>query len=329
MRAIIIKEYGGPENLTIENIPDPKVKPGHVIIEIKAFGINRAELYFRTGLWGDVAKVSGIECVGCVKADPEGQFSVGQTVMALMGGMGRTIDGSYAELVSVPISNVVAVDTTLSWEDLAAIPESYATAWTCLHRNLDLAAGQTILVRGATSALGQAAVNIAVKAGATVFATTRKKERFETLARLGAEPILDMPDLSKHGQNRWQNRWKDGIDGVLDIVGNSTILDSLAMVRAGGRVCLAGFLGGGEPIASFNPLTQMPSGVKLSFFASAFSFGSQEYPLSSIPFQDIVNHVVEGTYMAQPAKVFDFEHIAAAHRFMETDEANGKIVVRL
>src|ERR1700730_7390521 len=125
MRAIVIKQYGGPEVLALEERPAPESKPGHVIIEVKAFGLNHAEIYFRKGAWGDVAEISGIECVGLVKADPGGRFVSGQKVMALVGDMGRGINGSYAEFASVLASNVVAVKTDLSWEELAAVPESY------------------------------------------------------------------------------------------------------------------------------------------------------------------------------------------------------------
>src|SRR5215831_20441862 len=145
MRAIVIEQYGGPENLVLREIPDPEPVSGQVVIEVKAFGLNHAEIYFRSGVWGDVAKVSGIECVGLVRADPDGRFAAGQKVAALMGGMGRSIDGSYAELTRVPAANVVPIDTDLAWEEFAAIPESYATAWTCLNRNLALAPGQTVL----------------------------------------------------------------------------------------------------------------------------------------------------------------------------------------
>jgi NADPH:quinone reductase-like Zn-dependent oxidoreductase len=325
MQAITIKHYGGPENLVIGEHPDPRPQPGHVIIEVKAFGINRAEIYFREGAWGDVAPISGIECVGRVLHDPDGVLATGQRVMALMGGMGRSINGSYAEQVSVPSANVIAVNTDLPWAELAAIPETYATAWTCLHRNLGIRSGQTVLIRGATSALGQAAVNIAVEAGVTTLATTRQQDRFATLAQLGAEPVLDTPDLSAAIRQRRQS----GLDGVFEIVGNSTLVDSLAMVRADGRVCMAGFLGGDEPINEFNPLMQMPSGVHLSFFASAFSFGNSDYPLSGIPFQTIIQRVQAGVYQATPARVFEFRDIVAAHQFMESNQANGKIVVQL
>jgi NADPH:quinone reductase len=168
MRAIVTKQYGGPEVLAVQERPAPEPKPGHVLIEVKAFGLNHAEVYFRKGAWGDVAEISGIECVGLVKADPDRQFSPGQKVLALVGGMGRNINGSYSELTVVPASNVVAIKSDLSWEELAAIPESYATAWTSLCGILTIATGSTVVIRGATSALGQAAVNIAALAGAHV-----------------------------------------------------------------------------------------------------------------------------------------------------------------
>ena len=325
MRAIVIKRYGGPEVLAIEERPEPAAEPGHVVVEVKAFGLNHAEIYFRKGAWGDVAEISGIECVGRVKADPDHRFKPGQTVLALVGGMGRSINGSYAELVTVPSSNVVAVDSDLPWEDLAAIPESYATAWTSLIGILALAKDQVVAIRGATSALGQAAVNIAAEAGARVIATTRNPARAAVLEALGArEVLLDSSELAK----RVRERHPEGIDAVLDIVGNTTILDSLATLRRGGHACLVGFLGGGGPL-SLEPVFQIPSGTHLSVFASAVVTGTPAFPLSEIPFQTIVSRVAEGSYKAKPARVFSFSEIRDAHRLMEANEAGGKIVVRV
>ena len=213
--------------------PDPEAVHGHALIEVKAFGLNHAEVYFRRGVWGDVAEITGIECAGLVKADPSGRFKPGQKVIAVVGGMGRSINGSYAELASVPASNVAEVNTDLPWEALAAIPESYATAWTSLVGILAVRAGFTVLIRGATSALGQAAVNIASRIGARVIATTRNAKRAAMLAGLGAKEVLiEAPELSK----RVRERHPQGIDAVLDIVGNTTVLDSLAALRRGG-VC--------------------------------------------------------------------------------------------
>ena len=272
MRAILRTGFGGPEQLVIREIPEPEPKDGHAVIEVKAFGLNHAELHMRKGEWAEIADVSGIECVGVVKSCPGGEFAVGTKVAALMGGLGRTINGSYAEYTRAPVTNVAAIESDLSWADLAAIPESYATAWTCLFRNLEIAPGQTLVIRGATSSFGQAALNMAVNAGAKVIATTRSRDRFPMLEALGAvRAEVEGPDLSKRIAEAGK------IDAVLDLVGNSTILDSLAMLRRGGRACLAGWLGGLAPIADFNPLLQMASGVYLTFFGS-FVFGNAGLP---------------------------------------------------
>ena len=325
MRAIVIKEFGGPEQLIIEELPDPRPKPGHVIIEVKAFGINRAETYMRKGAWSEAAKVSGIECAGIVRSDPSGKLCAGQKAFAIMGGMGRSIYGSYAELTQPPASNVVPIQSDLPWEVLAAIPESYATAWACLFGNLRLASGQTLLIRSATSPLGQAALNIAAHAKAHVIATTRKPARFEMLRALGAtEVLLESADLPK----QLRALHPAGIDAVLELVGNSVLLSSLTTLKRHGHLCLAGFVGGLAPIEAFNPLLQMPSGVHFSFFGS-FVLGTPEFPLSEIPMQSIVDRVANGSYTAKPAKVLPFDDIQQAHRLMDGYQVDGKLVVRL
>src|SRR5258707_9633779 len=126
MKAIVIKNYGGPEQLVLRDLPDPQPLAGHIVIEVKAFGLNHAEIYFCSGTWGEVAPVTGIECVGVVRSDADGRLRVGQKVAALVGGMGRAFNGSYAELTRVPSSNVVPIETDMAWEDFAALPESYA-----------------------------------------------------------------------------------------------------------------------------------------------------------------------------------------------------------
>jgi NADPH:quinone reductase-like Zn-dependent oxidoreductase len=321
MRAIVLEQFGGLDSLVIKKIPEPEPKAGHVVIQIKAFGINHAEMHMRRGEWAEAAPVSGIECVGLVKACPGGEFPVGAKVAALMGGLGRTINGSYAEYTRAPVGNVALIESDLSWAELAAIPESYATAWTCLFRNLEVQAEQTLVIRGATSSFGQAALNMAVNAGANVIATTRNRDRFSMLENLGAKRVeIESRDLGARIAERKQ------IDAVLDLVGNSTILDSLSMLRRGGRACLAGWLGGLDPIADFNPLLQMASGVYLTFFGS-FVFGTPGFPLSDVPLQSIADDVKKGRFKAKPSRVFKFEDIREAHRVMEANEANGKMVV--
>jgi len=323
MRAIVIQGFGGVEHLVIKELPDPEPKLGHAVIAVKAFGINHAEMHMRRGEWAEAAEVSGIECVGVVKSCPGGEFAVGTKVAALMGGLGRTINGSYAEYTRAPVTNMAPIESDLPWEELAAIPESYATAWTCLFRNLELVKGQRLVIRGGMSSFGQAALNMAVNAGAEVIATTRKRDAFEKLESLGARRVeFEGPDLSSRIPERKR------IDAVLDLVGNSTILDSLAMLRRGGRACLAGFLGGLAPVPDFNPLLQMSSGVHFSFFGS-FVFGTPGFPLSDVPLQAIAKDVAAGRYKAKPTRVFRFEDIREAHKVMESNQAGGKMVVRV
>jgi NADPH2:quinone reductase len=289
---------------------------------MRAIVLNHLGGHMRRGEWAEAAPVSGIECVGIVKACPSGEFAVGSKVAALMGGLGRTINGSYAEYTRANVNGVVQMESDLPWEELAALPESYATAWTCLFRNLELAKGQTLLIRGATSSFGLAALNLAVEAGAKVIATTRSRDRFKRLTDLGAHRVeLEGPELSTRIAEVKQ------IDAVLDLVGNSAILDSLRILRRGGRACLAGWLGAWL-LSRFDPLLQMPSGVFLTFFAS-FVFGTPGFPLSDVPLREIAKKVEQGKFQAKPSRVFRFEDIREAHRVMEANEANGKMVVKL
>ena len=323
MKAIVITAYGGPEVLAVTELPDPEPAADEVLIRVRAFGLNHAETYMRSGNWGDVAQVPGIECAGTVAADPSGRLPAGTPVIAILGGMGRTRNGSYAELVAVPAGNVVPVSTSLSWTDLVALPEVYATAWAGLHQNLGLRSGQTVLVRGATSSLGQAAVNVAAADGAVVIATSRQPSRAALLRDLGAAEVL-----TDDGRLADQVRELGiAVDCVFDLVGNSVLRDSLRIVRPRGRVCQLGFLGGLAPVPDFDLITDLPTSIQLSFYGSAFVLGTEEFPLAEIPLADIIAKAEAGRYRAKPVRVFGFDQIVEAHRVMEEGTAAGKMVV--
>lgn len=331
MKAIVISEFGPVENLVIREVPLPIPEPGTARIRIRAFGINHAEMHMRRGEWAESVPISGIECVGTIDACPGGEFPLGSAVASVMGGLGRTTSGSYAEYTVARAENIVLLTDTLDekklplpWDELAALPESYCTAWTCLFRNLGLEQGHTLLIRGATSAFGRAALNLAVHAGAIVVATSRNESRFSELKALGAaDAVLEGPDLPARLKSDGRGT---KFDRVLELVGNSTLLESLTLVKRHGRLCLAGWLGGLDPIKDFNPLLQMASGVHFSFFGS-FVFGTLEFPLSDVPLKTIVKAVAEGKFDAKPFKVFRFSEIREAHRHMEEGLASGKMVV--
>ena len=178
----------------------PEPRPGWVLIEVKAFGLNRSELNTRLGLSQGVTfpRVLGIEAVGVVVAAPGGEFEEGQQVATMLGGMGRTFDGSYAEYTSVPAAQVIAFRSDLDWATLGAIPEMLLTANGSLTVGLDVQAGQTLLIRGGTSSVGMATAVLAKERGLTVLSTTRRPERLEVLRKIGVDdPIVDDGEFSE------------------------------------------------------------------------------------------------------------------------------------
>src|SRR6266700_1298196 len=339
MKAVLIEKPGGPETLKLSVITMPVAKPGQVLIRIKAFGINRAELYMRAGKWPEIAQVIGIECVGVVEEDPGGNFRKGQKVAAIMGGMGRSINGSYAEFTVVPVSNVIAIETNLSWDEFAAIPESFASAWGALQTGLNIKKGQTLLVRGASSAFGLAAIILAKQTGLTVIATTRSPDKEKFLKKMGADYVL-------HDNGKLHRLVKElyprGVDRVLDLVGSTTLMNSAKLATSRGVVCMAGLLGGRTCLDLFQPLVErisvkkwgkkfhlrLPRGTRISFFASTV-FGSNNFPVSEIPLQQIIKDIEEGIIPSILVRRYSFNEIATAHHHMESNAVNGKLVVLL
>jgi NADPH:quinone reductase-like Zn-dependent oxidoreductase len=156
-----------------------------------------------------------------------------------------------------------------------------------------------------------------------VLATSRVAGRAELLRAIGAASVLiDDGHLADQVQQLGLV-----VDGVFDLVGNSVLRDSVRIVRPGGRVCQLGFLGGLEPVAEFNPIADLPTGVQFSFYGSAFVLGTESFPLADIPLQEMVTKAEEGRYKAKPVRGFGFEEIVEAHRAMEEGLAAGKMVV--
>ncbi len=324
MKAILIKGIGKAENLQIEEYQKPEPKEGFVIVKNKAFGINRAEIYMRKGEWGETHDIIGIEFVGIVEDDSSNTFKKGQKVIAFVGGLARDYGGSYAEYVSVPLKYLIPVKSNLPWNELGAIPETYATAWAVLNWGLQAKKGQSILVRSGTSTVGLASIILAKQMGLTVYATSRSEDKFSILKQYGADfTILDNGEISKKISEITSN----GISNVIELIGNVTLEDSLACVETNGTLCIAGFLGGLVPLENFMPLMQIPSSVKLTSFGSAFVFGNKDFPYSTIPMQKIISDIENKLIPNILTKTYEFKEIIEAHKLMESNNVNGKIVV--
>ncbi len=321
MKAIVVNEPGGPEVLTVQEIPIPTVKPSWVLVRIHAFGLNRSEMYTRQGHSGDAVKfprVLGIECVGEVADPSDSGLAVGQTVAALMGFMGREYDGGYAEYALLPITQVIPVTTTLSWSELGAIPETFVTAYGSLE-TLELQAGQSLLVRGGTSSIGMAATTIAKDMGVTVLATTRNEAKRQALLDNGNDHVfIDEGNIAEAVRQEFPN----GVDAVLELVGQPTLEDSVACLKSDGAICQTGLLGDKWDYW----VTGMP-GASPTIRRTIFSSEAVNAANTSTMLQTIVEHAEQGRYRLNIDRVFQFDEIIEAHRVMEESRAQGKLVV--
>lgn len=322
MKAIILYKTCQPEELKLSEVPVPDVKPGWVLIKVKAFGLNRSELMMRAyeadTLYIKLPRIPGIECAGEIIEPSDSNFIKGERVIALMGGMGRSFDGSYAEYTLVPSKNVFKVETTLGWEELAAIPETYFTAYGSLFDCLQLKPEDTLLIRGGTSALGLSAMQLAKSTGAKTVASTRNKNKREFLTRQGADGILiDDGSLS----DQLQRLYPQGVNKVLELIGPSTLMESARLISHYGIICSAGVLGGKGFLNNFDPIKDIPSGVYLTGFFS-------NYPTQAI-INDIFGHINKHKLRPLISKVFSIDEIGQAHTLMENNTADGKVIVRI
>ncbi|MBH3426036.1 MULTISPECIES: zinc-binding alcohol dehydrogenase family protein [Pseudomonas] len=328
MKAFVIEQAGTPDALKLRDIAPVQPSSDEVRIRVRALGLNRAETYLRAGKMGPITapRVPGIEAVGEVIHDPSGTFRTGQRVATAMGGMQFARHGSYAEEVTVLRSNVISLDgSTLSWEELAALPEAYLTVWGALDKSLAIQPGQTLLVRGATSSVGMAALTYAKARGLKVIATTRSADNVQRLREMGADHVLiDNGSIAE----QVRQLIAQGVDAVLEVVGAATVRDSLKAVRPFGAVSVIGLLGGAPVLEQLNLMQDLPAAVKLNFFGSGL-LGTQDMPLKDSPLLWIAKEIEAGRMPSIRTKTFDFEQIPDAHRLIESNGALGKLVVKL
>ena len=319
MKAIVVDKCCKAEDLKVSEIPVPEIKPGWVLVKVHAAGLNHSEALLRMfeadNDYINTPIVPGIECVGEIANASDSQFQKGDKVIALMGGMGRSFNGSYAEYALLPESHVFKVDTNLDWISLAAVPETYFTAYGSLFECLYLTAEDTLLVRGATSTVGQAAIQLAKAVGAKVIAACRKEESFEKLKGIGADYcIIDDGQLSQQSLPYKPNQ-------IIELIGPKTLRDSLLTVTHPGYVCSTGVLGNVYSITQFDPIKYIPNGVFLTGFYSNF------------PTYQSINNLFDLINKAQLkplyAKAFTLDQIVEAHTLLEKGGAGGKIILKI
>jgi NADPH:quinone reductase-like Zn-dependent oxidoreductase len=320
MRAVVLDAPGPPEALALRELPRPTPAPGWVLIEVKAFGLNRSELHTRLGLAEGVTfpRVLGIEAVGVVAEAPGGEFAPGQQVAAMMGGMGRVFDGGYAEYTCVPAAVVIPFASDLEWATLGAVPEMLQTAYGSLTVGLDARPGQSLLIRGGTSSVGMAAAILAKDRGLTVLSTTRRRDRLGALEAIGVDhPILDSGEIAP----AVRALIPDGVDLALELVGTPTLPDTLRSTRVHGVVCFTGMLSNEWTVPDFYPIGYLPNGVRLS------AYGGEAADLPAPVLQSFLDAVAAGRLTVPIDRTYALDEIAAAHADMEAGNAAGKLVV--
>jgi NADPH:quinone reductase-like Zn-dependent oxidoreductase len=324
VKAVVVRAPGSAQGLRLEETPCPQPSGGRVLVKVEAFGLNRLELYMRLGQLpvATYPRVPGVECVGTVREDPNGIFRFGQKVAALMGGMGTVFDGSYAQFVCVRATHVIPLTTDLPWATLAALPQSYLTARGALVDTLGIRYGQSLLVRGGTSAVGMAAIALARDRGVTVLATTRDPAKVDRLRQAGVEHVvLDDGQIAE----RVRRIVVGGVDAVLELIGSPTMADSLRSCAPGGKVCAAGVLGGVWDPPKLRRLAYLLEHVELT----SYSAETLDRATVGSTLQEIVVGVGRGRFPPNVDTVYDLGDIVRAHQQMEAARACGKLVVAL
>lgn len=339
MKAIVVNEYGGPEVLTLAELPDPRPGPGEALLEVRAASVNKRDVWVRRGLREPgLPRILGSDAAGQVIAVGAGVNSdwmgmdvvllpylyCGRCPSCLAGAenscerlrlLGGAVDGGYAEVLSVPEVSLFRKPAGLSFEEAAAMPVVYLSAWHMLVTRARLAAGETALIWGASSGLGSAAIQIAKSIGARVITTAGGPSKVERARALGADRIVDYQSENVAGVVR------DFTDGhgaavVFDHVGAKATATSLDCLARGGRLVIGGATTGSDVGINLMRL------VANNYQIHACLIGSRA------EFAAVLRLAEQGVFRPAIDQVFRFDQAADAHRRIESTEHFGKVILR-
>ena len=314
MKVVKIYQAGGPEQLIYQDVPTPNVKEGWSLVRIKGFGINHSEIFTREGKSPSVQfpRILGIECVGEVAQSSTPALAVGQKVVSIMGEMGRAFDGSYAEYVLLPNEQIYPVHTDLDWTTLAAIPETYYTAFGSLQQ-LRIAPQDRVLVRGAGSGVGVAFAQL-LKAQfphVVLHGSTRNPAKATRLQAVGFDEVITEAD----GKIQTDQSY----DKILELVGPATLRDSFSHINEHGIVCNTGQLGNIWYVNDFDPIIEL----KNNSYLTAFYSGN----VSQAKLDAMFDYIRQFNVKIFIERVFTLEQVPEAHRFLQSADGFGKVVV--
>ena len=314
MKAGKIYQAGGPEQLIYQDVPTPDIKESWSLVKIKGFGINHSEIFTREGksLSVQFPRILGIECVGEVAQSSTPALAVGQKVVSIMGEMGRAFDGSYAEYVLLPNEQIYPVYTDLDWTTLAAIPETYYTAFGSLQQ-LRIAPQDRVLVRGAGSGVGIAFARL-LKAQfphVVLHGSTRNPAKATRLQAVGFDEVITEAD----GKIQTDQSY----DKILELVGPATLRDSFSHINEHGIVCNTGQLGNIWYVNNFDPIIEL----KNNSYLTAFYSGN----VSQAKLDAMFDYIRQFNVKILIERVFTLEQVPEAHRFLQSADGFGKVVV--
>ena len=326
MRAIVMREPGGPEVLEMREVPTPEPSRGEVRVRVRATAVNRADLLQRMGHYpappGAPPDILGLEFAGEVDALGDGvaELARGDRVMGLAGG------GGYAEHIVVHARTLARIPEPMSFADAAAIPEAFVTAWDAMVSQAALSAGETVLVQAAGSGVGTAAVQIAKAVGARAIGTTRTPQKVGRARELGLDDAV-VVEGGRFADEVLARTGGRGADVVLELVGGAYVVEDLACLAHQGRIVLVGTMAGARADLDLGLLMRKRAEIR----GTMLRFRPlEEKIVAGLALQKhLVPLFAAGALRPVVDRVLPLSRAADAHRLMQNNDLFGKLVLEV